>query len=355
MIKTLSPHYKTIPWLSPSSGTTPDKYILELYIWDGLKSAVPVTASYELENVNPLGRTGNSEVNISSYVNDFLSISLVSGITTGLLDSNSQVWVHSQVIYYISGVAQSAEFIETDLALMGYGYGIEGVNPSTPSNGVLAFGSEIKVNRNGYYTLPVFLSETLTTDVSIISYPSNNINFTTTESLTLDSSKSVQQVWVKVSEAVNDEYIEIGYNGSVVYTLLIQDELRYSPIDIFFANKEGQLTPITFFKEVVNSMTVTSENYESSIGQPLEGVHQFIEYNTNGKSSFTANSGFVSEDNNDIFKQFMLTNKVWMFDGVNYIPLNKSIKDIEYKTRQKDRLLNYSISFDYAFNEVNSI
>ena len=32
MIKTKSPHYKSIPWISPSSGTTPDKYILNIYV-----------------------------------------------------------------------------------------------------------------------------------------------------------------------------------------------------------------------------------------------------------------------------------------------------------------------------------
>jgi len=36
-------------------------------------------------------------------------------------------------------------------------------------------------------------------------------------------------------------------------------------------------------------------------------------------------------------------------------PLNLAGKSLEYKTRQKDRLINYEIEFDYAFNEINSI
>jgi hypothetical protein len=28
---------------------------------------------------------------------------------------------------------------------------------------------------------------------------------------------------------------------------------------------------------------------------------------------------------------------------------------LEYKTRQKDRLINYEIEFEYSFNEINNI
>ena len=31
------------------------------------------------------------------------------------------------------------------------------------------------------------------------------------------------------------------------------------------------------------------------------------------------------------------------------------VKSFEYKTRQKDRLINYEIEFENAFNEINNI
>ena len=355
MIKTLSPHYKTIPWISPSSGTTPDKYILELYVWKGDKTSVPVTAQYELENVNPLERTGNSKVNISNYINDFIDYNLVQSTTTGLIATDMQVWVKSQVIYYISDVAQSPEFVDTDIAMLGYGYGMSGENPSTPTNGVLSSAEEVKVDRNGFYSLPVFLSETVTTDVTIISYPDRNINKSYSESLTIDSEDSVKLVWINVSEADNDEYIEINYNGSVVATLLIKDELRYSPKDIFFFNKEGQLQSITFFKEKIDTLEITGEKYESSNGQPKDGVHQFVDFNQNGKTTFKVNSGFQSEDNNELIRQLLLIKTCWIYDGNLYTPARVTKSSIEYKTRQKDRLINYEVEFEYAFSEINNI
>ena len=73
MILTKSPHYLTIPWMSPSSAIVPDKYILKIYLWKGDKTSVPATASYEEENLNPLGLPGGLDVNISPYVNDILN------------------------------------------------------------------------------------------------------------------------------------------------------------------------------------------------------------------------------------------------------------------------------------------
>jgi len=66
------------------------------------------------------------------------------------------------------------------------------------------------------------------------------------------------------------------------------------------------------------------------------------------------NSGFVSETMNETFKQLMLSERVWSYkDGV-YTPLKLGSKTLEYKSRQKDRLINYEIEFEYAFNEINN-
>jgi hypothetical protein len=355
MIKTLSPHIKTIPWISPSSVTIPEKYILEIYIWNGDKTSVPISTPYNINNVNPLSRLGNSFVNISNYINDILTTELYQSSTTQLISTNSQVWVKTQVIYYIGGVAQTPEFQEIDLAIKGYTYGMDGVNGGTPSNGVLSPVNELKVNRDSFFTIPVFLSETLDTDITVISYPNNVINEVYNEPLTIDSTNSVKAVWINVSEAVNEEFIEINYNGNVVCTLLIQTELRYSPKDIFFVDKEGQLQSVTFFKEKKDTIELKSESYENGSGQPLDGVHQVVDYNQSAKVQFTINTGFISEDNNEVIKQLLIKKQSWIYDGSIYTPVRVTSSSTEFKTRQRDRLINYTIEFDYAFNEVNNI
>ena len=190
--------------------------------------------------------------------------------------------------------------------------------------------------------------------ITVISYPSNNINFSEDVGDSLLSSELVKYMWVDLSEALTDTYVEIIYNG-VTKTLLIEDECRYTPIDIFFQNKEGAEQVLTFFKKATESLAITSEEYESTNGQPLNGFHHYIKYNVQGKQSFKVNSGFVKEDKNETFKQLLLSRRVWSYVDSKFIPLNVSSKTIEYKTKQNDRLINYEIGFDYAFNEINNV
>ena len=190
--------------------------------------------------------------------------------------------------------------------------------------------------------------------VTVISYPSNEINFSQNVPDSVNSNKIVSYVWVDVSEAPTDEYIEITYNGETI-TLLIQEECRYNPIDIFFQNKEGAQQVLTFFKKQTESISITSEEYESNAGQPSLGNHQITKFNIQGKTKLKVNSGFVSEAMNETFKQLLLSERVWKYESGVFTPLNVSSSSLEYKTRANDRLINYEVEFSYAFNEINNI
>ena len=187
--------------------------------------------------------------------------------------------------------------------------------------------------------------------ITVKSYPLNQINYTINTTTSIFSGELVKYLWVDLSEASTDEYVEIVYNG-VTTTLLITDECRYTPVDIAFLNKEGALQIITMFKARKDSTSVTSEQYEG--GNDI-GNHQFNTYNVQSKSKFTINSGFVDEDKNDAFKQLLLSQKVWSITNGVKLPLTISSKSFEYKTRQNDRLINYAIEFENAFNDINNV
>ena len=190
--------------------------------------------------------------------------------------------------------------------------------------------------------------------ITVISYPNNEINFSEDVGNTLNSSELIKYMWVDVSEAPTDEYIEITYNSETI-TLLIEDECSYTPIDIFFQNKEGAEQVLTFFKTQKESISITSEEYESNNGQPNLGNHQITKFNVQGKTKFKVSSGFVSEQTNEAFKQLLLSERVWKYESGVFTPLNIATTSLEYKTRQNDRLINYEIDFNYAFNEINNI
>lgn len=187
--------------------------------------------------------------------------------------------------------------------------------------------------------------------ITVKSYPLNEINYSIATPDSTYSYELIKYLWVDVSEAVSDQFIEIVYNG-VTTTLLITDECRYIPVDILFQNKEGSIQTLTFFKARKDTMSVEAEKYEGNYGQ---GRHQFIKYNVNSKSKFSVNSGFVDEDLNDVYKQLLLSQRVWTLENGVAIPLNLASSSLEFKTRQNDRLINYQIDFEYAFNDINNV
>lgn len=187
--------------------------------------------------------------------------------------------------------------------------------------------------------------------ITVKSYPLNEIDYSILTPDTNVSGELVKYLWIDTSEALTDEYIEIVYN-SITTTLLITDECRYTPVDIAFQNKEGALQIMTFFKAKKDSISIESQKYEGNMGQ---GKHQYIKYNVQSKSKFNVNSGFLREDKNETVKQLLLSQRVWWINGTVNVPLNVSTSSPELKTRQNDRLINYQIEFEYAFNDINNI
>lgn len=188
---------------------------------------------------------------------------------------------------------------------------------------------------------------------TIISYPNNDINESIDIQDTNNSYELVQNLWIDLTQIVNDEHIEVTYDSRTV-TLYVTEECRYTPVDIAFINKDGALQFIAFFKARNSSLAVTDETFESDRSQPLTSPHQFVRYNVQGRTSLSINSGFVDEDNNEDFKQLFLSEKVWIYDG-SYTPINLESKTLNYKNRQNDRLISYEVRFKYAYNEVNNI
>lgn len=161
MIKSLSPYYINIPFVSPLTGATAISYTLNLFVWNGIKTTPPSEAQYRITKTNPTASDGVDKINISNLINDFIEFTPNKSTTTELNNGNNQVWVRQEVEYLTededdNGVLQLAE---TNLCLKGYGYGLSGENPQPPVNKILIPILEYKVNRNGVFNIPILIDE----------------------------------------------------------------------------------------------------------------------------------------------------------------------------------------------------
>jgi len=353
-IKSLSPYYVTTAWVNPLGGAVlGESYTISISIWNGAKAS-PVAAQYVITKENPTSSTGSDKINIARLINDYIVFTPQTAAVTSTIDGANQWWVKTWVYYENDATLQQAA---TTLFTLGYSYGNEGENVTSISGSALISNSsaEYRVDRSGVFTVPILVDESSTVDITAVSYPDNEINFSVTEVATTTSAELVQLLWIQLSETTTDTTITVSRDAAKVCDIIIKPEYKYTPVDIVFQNKEGGQETITFFKEKIDSLNVSKETYESDSGQPGSGNHQFKDYNVQARSSFSINSGFVHSSYNEVFNQLLLSPRVWTYESATLTPINIKTTSIEYKTRQRNKLINYLIDYEYSYNEINNI
>ena len=348
MIKSLSPYYVTTSWTNPVDSIVCSSYTMLIYIWNGNKTSPPTT-TYQFTKKNVAGETGNDKVDIARLVSDYIDFTPKDITTTSLVDGSNQMWVKHSV-YYNDVVTPQQE--ATDIMSLAYSWGDEGENVTTIANNILIRPLEYLTSRQSMFIVPL-LSPNKTEVVTILSEPNGEINTSFNIGETLASSEVVQYLFIRVADAPTDEYIEVTFNATTI-TLYPVEDCRYQPLDIYFQNKEGAEQIYTFFKERTQSFTTEDEEYQSSQGQAINGKHQFVRYNVNGRESLDVNTGFIDEEMNIVLTELLLSEKIWYKENNNLIPLNIESKSMTYKTRQKDRLVDYDIKFKKSYNLVNN-
>ena len=354
MIRALSPFYIDTPLVY--GGVTCAKYTLNVWVWNGDKSTPDSTNSYQITYQNTTASTGSHSININAIIQDYIefkepSLLLSTGIQ--LIDGNNQQWVYTYVTY---DAVATLYHETTDIMVLGYAYGNEGRNVTAVSNQTLLKPQEYKVNRQGNFVFPIYVPVALGTSdlITVKSYPSLDINYSATATQSDDSAEVVQYLWVDLSLAIDDAYIEIVWKGKTT-TLDLTDECKYTPLDVFFQNKDGALQTFTFFKKQEESIDVTDSSFETNRGQASDGFHQFVRYGVQGRTTLMAETGWLDEDMNEVLKQILLTERIWSYDGTKYTPLNIKKTSQKFKTRQNDRLINYTMTFEMSYNEINNI
>lgn len=166
----------------------------------------------------------------------------------------------------------------------------------------------------------------------------------------------------EISEA--DE-IRISNNAGSLETIKVKtlQECKYEPKKFTFINKFGALQDIYFFKKQVNKMDVTKESYNANTLNSSysynRSVHTKRDFDIKARESFTFSSGYLSEEYNEVFKQMMLSEKVWITNITDteeqVLPINVKTSNITYKTSLNDKLVEYTIEFENSYNVLNDI
>lgn len=134
---------------------------------------------------------------------------------------------------------------------------------------------------------------------------------------------------------------------------------KYTPIKVTFLNKFGALQDMYFDKKSVNKYSTTSENFKRNIigidGSYSTTRHQSFNKNFSMSETITLNTGFVSEQMDEVINQLTLSPYIWGEINSEIIPLKIVTTDQTRKTHLNDKLINYTVEFEYAFDSINNI
>ena len=140
------------------------------------------------------------------------------------------------------------------------------------------------------------------------------------------------------------------------YTFKPLAECRYTPIPIDFVNKAGGWQRVFFFKASQDKLSFTSEDYNFLTAVPT--VNQWTitdgqtrQMNRNARRKITVNSGSVDENFKLILEQLLLSERVM----VNGLPAKIVTNDAELFKIVNKKDLNYTLEFEYAYDEVSTI
>ena len=339
---------------------------------------------------------GNSSTSISGFQYELTSTAINNSVTFEISElvrdyientfdgdyTNSAKWLRYEY-FYILGTGGGGG--NGDAAIFdGYGYFSEGANPQNTQT-VLQSNKTIYKYSDAPLRLPVHI--TTSTDFTFLQNgssiynttldPSTNSNdiirYVSSESAagvdswqdrvvldggTIESLDCVKDFLEDVDlYGVDTIYVD---NGTTVEVYNVEniEECLDTPYKLTFVNKFGALQDLWFFKRSTLSMNTSQQTYKSNLvvdGSYSINKHQKSILTKQGNESLTLNSGFYSEDNNEVFKQLFLSEQVWIEYDSETLPVNITSSNLVHKTRLKDKLISYEISLEFSNDTINNI
>ena len=386
IINTRSPFYIKVSDSSLATAT------LQLYIYEGVKDVTPDGADLKYTVTKSEIEGGNYVVfEISELIRDYIDVKYDGEYDSYCVWANAVITAKNASGGTISSpTVTPSDYTNQFIAVDGYGYFEEGVNPE-PSRSLLQSNKIIYRPSDYNVNIPIFAEDTnsveylynnttIRTDTisdndntnQKIQYIYSYVNSDTdtyqervlNDGGTLEESVCLDKFLRNVDTSPVDKIIINSSNSPEVVEIRTLDCSIYDPIKVTFVNKYGALQDLWFDKKSINSINVQSNDYKASVmnfsSTPTydTSAHQNRVLDLVGKESITMNTGYIDEEYNEVFRQLMLSEQVWMTrltDTEEVLPLRPKTQSLQFKTRTNDKLVNYTVEFDFAFDKINTI
>lgn len=252
------------------------------------------------------------------------------------------------------GVALAGFNVNFD-AVDGYTYYSEGANNTEPDNGLFLSNNYYVVDRNYNFSIGFINDGTVFDEVEVDGVSYFPVAGTFPNSI-------VKHMWIDLGSYDAGEVIDVNFklSSTTIETvqLEIREECKYDPVQIHFLNKYGQFEIMTFFKAKKESIKIESEtamvNIRGNSTSYSTQLGQMQRFNTQGQESMTLNTGFLPESSNQTIEELLLSEYVYMFNGVNFDPVRVVDTTKEFQTRINDKLISHTVRFEKNHKLINN-
>ena len=319
---------------------------VDLYIWEGLIGNQPTVPQYEINKAR-IDTHNNITLEIGELVRDYLELSFNDDY------ASHTRWVKAVVDYYDESdnyYSYRNPEVFTYIATDGYGYFEDGTNPELSRHALIS-ADNIYLPESTAGRLPIFAE-----GVGKVTIDSVDTEITDNG----NTNQKIQYVTIPADSSTIQVYDTD--DTTLLKTISVTNlcEPKYTPFKVTFANKYGAFQDLYFFKRTSETTNVTDETFKrntianaTSTYQTYEGQRQ--RYNVNSQTSLSMNTGFVKEDMNQTIEELFFSENVWIRYEGKTLPIIPASKSLQYKTVLNDKLINYTVNFEFAFDRINNV
>ena len=342
----------------------------------GLTYITEISGFYSLSKAIPSASQITTNYNVSNYVKEFINNIYPNNVDSTFVPvaESSNEWVKFRVTRYKLVGSTYTSLDSTDyVGVNGFISYDNGYQVATDSVLTLLANPSI----NNYYWQSTYIDSkieylnllidkaTTTTTTVVAKYERIDGTVYSVSQNIMAGVSGIANYRIPITRIVNDAAFINGCKVTLtltpvtgsptvyVFNTYPVEECKYATVRCSFINRYGGWKDIIFFKAQTNTIAVKGTdykltqdaiNYNTSIGQ-------FKTFNLNGKQTIKLNTGFVDENYSELITDLLLSETV-LLDGK---PVTVKTQGSDLKTSLKDKLINYEIEFEYAYNLINDV
>jgi len=320
-----SPRFQTYTMGSSSNSIKLELYVAGVLRYTIIKNAAPSSfVTFE----------------IAELIRDYIIQTFDGNYTTATVSTASSN-VNQYTGQNATGTTQGAVQIVDHTAFNGYGTFMEGANPTITSPLWMVSKDVIKNGYYVYYPLNTSGKIPIITSTGSVSYKTFATDATTATLTGADTMNIVRIDCTKYGDGKKITFVN-----------------KFGALqDLWFSLKSVKATESS--RETYNSNTISTSSGSAtySVNAPTKSV-----FNKTAKQKITLSSGYYPEGANPYFEELLLSDQVWLTQPDPYDPSTEQVVPViittssfTYKTSLNDRLIDYVMEFEMAFDYINNV